>query len=84
MRLRTWNKHTIRSAFLLRVLASSRDWNHCRSCGARMFVKPASGLCPMCFTEGRQREARVTESVSNSLVSETPELPKLSSPVVDR
>jgi len=49
-----------------------------------MFVKPASGLCPMCFTEGRQREARVTESVSNSLVSETPELPKLSSPVVDR
>ena len=84
MRLRTWNKHTIRSALLLRVLARSRDWVHCRSCGARMFVKPESGLCPMCFTEVRQREARVSESVANSLVSETPELPELSNAVVGR
>ncbi len=83
MRLRTWNKHTIRSAFLLRVLASSRDWVHCRSCGARMFVKPESGLCPICFTEVRQREARVTELVANSLVSETPDFPELSKAVVD-
>ena len=74
MRLRNWNNHTIRSAFLVRVLASSRHWNHCRSCGARMFVKPESGLCPMCFTEGHQRTARVTELVANSLASETPEL----------
>ena len=79
MRLRNWNNHTIQSAFLVRVLASSRHWNHCRSCGARMFVKPESGLCPMCFTEGHQRAARVTEMVANSMASETPELPELSS-----
>ncbi len=82
MRLRTWNQHTIRSAFLLRVLAGSRDWDHCRSCGARMFVKPESGLCPICFTEVRQREARVSELVANSLVSETPDFPEPSKAVV--
>jgi hypothetical protein len=77
MRLRTWDHYSIRSAYLVRVLANSRRWNHCRSCGARMFVKPDSGLCPVCFTQEQLQQERVNDLVASSLAAEVADLPEI-------
>ena len=63
MRLRTRKRMVIDSAWLVRALASGRRWHHCAECGARMFVKARSGLCPVCFTRRRDRRKRIERIV---------------------
>ena len=41
--------HCIPSAWIVRGLAKAGTVHACRSCGGRMFVKYASGLCPICW-----------------------------------
>lgn len=55
----------IDNAWLVRVLASSPHTHGCSECDARMFVRAASGLCPVCFTEKRLREEHI-ETVVDS------------------
>ena len=55
---------TIQGSWLVRVLASSRRWHKCEDCGARMFVNPASGCCPPCYTERQQRLDEIGDIVS--------------------
>jgi hypothetical protein len=38
----------IPSTFLIRALARDEDCYNCEHCGARMFVRFESGLCPFC------------------------------------
>ncbi len=56
----------INNAWLVRVLANSRNAHDCGSCGARMFVKGASGLCPVCFTADRQRQQSIESLVEEA------------------
>ncbi len=58
--------NVIHNAWLVRVLANSRDAHQCARCGARMFVKGESGLCPVCFTEARQRKQRIESLVEDA------------------
>ena len=51
----------IHSGFLIQALRRGGAVHHCISCGERMFVKYASGLCPLCYN-GR-RELRLDEPV---------------------
>lgn len=55
---------TIQGSWLVRVLASSRRWHECEDCGARMFVKAASGCCPLCFTERQHRLLEIGDIVA--------------------
>lgn len=41
--------YCIPSAWVVRGLARSGTVHACASCGARMFVRYASGLCPLCW-----------------------------------
>jgi hypothetical protein len=51
----------IHSGFLIRTLRRRGAMHHCVNCGERMFVKYASGLCPLCYN-GR-RELRFSQPV---------------------
>lgn len=44
---------TIPSSFLVRALATRGRRHHCVNCGEVMFVRYASGLCPLCFNGRR-------------------------------
>jgi hypothetical protein len=55
----------IDNAWLVRVLANSPHAHDCSECGARMFVRAESGLCPVCFTDRRLREEQI-ETVVDS------------------
>jgi hypothetical protein len=52
---------TIHNGFLIRALRCGGAVHHCINCGGRMFVKYASGLCPLCYN-GR-RELHLEEPV---------------------
>jgi hypothetical protein len=53
--------HCIPSAWVVRGLAQGGPVHACQSCGARMFVRYASGLCPLCWNgRGPERAALVT------------------------
>jgi rubrerythrin len=64
MPMRSRRSSNIDGAWLVRVLASSRKVHACQECGARMFVKAPSGLCPVCFTRQRLEEERVHQIAS--------------------
>ena len=51
----------IHNGFLIRSLRRRGAVHHCINCGERMFVKYASGLCPLCYN-GR-RKLHFDESV---------------------
>lgn len=63
----------INGAWLVRALASTRKVHACQECGARMFVKAASGLCPVCFTRRRLQEERVHEIAAEEVGSVPPD-----------
>jgi hypothetical protein len=53
--------HCIPSAWIVRGLAQAGTVHTCASCDARMFVRYASGLCPLCWNgRGPARPALVT------------------------
>ena len=52
---------TIHNGFLIQVLRRRGAIHYCVNCGERMFVKYASGLCPLCYN-GR-RELHLDEPV---------------------
>jgi hypothetical protein len=51
----------IHSGFLIQSLRRRGAVHRCINCGGRMFVKYASGLCPLCYNE--RRELRLDEPV---------------------
>jgi rubrerythrin len=51
----------IHSGLLIQALRRGGAVHRCTNCGERMFVKYASGLCPLCYN-GR-RELRLDEPV---------------------
>jgi hypothetical protein len=55
-RLLPRQRATIPSSFLVRALATRGRRHHCANCGEVMFVRYASGLCPLCFN-GRRHVA---------------------------
>ncbi len=58
MRVLAQETMTIHSTWLVRVLKDANQRAHaCEECGSRMFVPSASGLCPVCATRERAREA---------------------------
>lgn len=57
--IRPAHKVTLHSGFLVQALRRGGATHRCINCGGRMFVKYASGLCPLCFN-GR-RELRLKE-----------------------
>jgi len=44
----------IHSGFLIQSLRRRGAVHRCTNCGERMFVKHASGLCPLCYNGRRQ------------------------------
>ena len=46
-------KYLIPSAFVVWSLGRCRNVHHCETCGAKMFVRFASGLCPRCWNADR-------------------------------
>ena len=64
VRLNDKAENTIHAGWLVRVLASSRSWYECSDCGGRMFVKAASGRCPVCFTQAQERRAEIDQIVA--------------------
>jgi len=56
----------ISGAWLVRALASSGRVHSCGHCGARMFVKAPSGLCPVCFTRQSLEAERVHSLAASS------------------
>jgi hypothetical protein len=53
--------HCIPSAWIVRGLAQAGTVYTCRSCNARMFVRYASGLCPLCWNgRGPERTTLMT------------------------
>ena len=48
----------IPSGFLIRALANQGPRFHCSNCGDVMFVRGATGLCPMCFNDRTPSKAR--------------------------
>jgi rubrerythrin len=69
MPMGTRRSSNIHGAWLVRVLAASRKAHACQECGARMFVKAPSGLCPVCFTRRRLEDERVHEIASEQVDS---------------
>jgi hypothetical protein len=59
--IRPPRRATIHSGFLVQTLRRGGAVHRCINCGERMFVKYASGLCPLCYN-GR-RELRLEEPV---------------------
>lgn len=59
--VRPAHRGTIHSGFLIKALRRGGPVHRCVNCGERMFVKYASGLCPLCYN-GR-RELRIEEAV---------------------
>ncbi len=57
--VRPATRATIHSGFLVQALRRGGAPHRCDNCGERMFVKYASGLCPLCYN-GR-RELRLEE-----------------------
>lgn len=57
--VRPATRATIHSGFLVKALRRGGATHRCDNCGGRMFVKYASGLCPLCYN-GR-RELRLEE-----------------------
>ncbi len=49
MRIRRDKLRQISSSRLIRILAEGSGAFGCTRCGARMFVRYASGLCPRCW-----------------------------------
>lgn len=47
----------IPSSFVVRALAHQGPRFHCSNCGDVMFVRGATGLCPMCFNDRKPFEA---------------------------
>lgn len=66
-RLRPRERATIPSSFLVRALANRGHRHHCANCGEVMFVRYASGLCPLCFN------GRRTVTLPEPLVEVPPE-----------
>lgn len=56
MRIRRDKLRQISSSHLIRALAEGTGGFGCSRCGARMFVRYASGLCPRCWN-GVARDA---------------------------
>ncbi len=52
-RIRPTNRATIHCGFLIQALRSDGAVHRCVNCGERMFVKFASGLCPLCYNGRR-------------------------------
>ena len=48
----------IPSSFVVRALAHQGPRFHCANCGDVMFVRGASGLCPMCFNDRKPRRGQ--------------------------
>jgi hypothetical protein len=59
--VRPAHRATIHSGFLVQALRRGGAVHRCDNCGERMFVKYASGLCPLCYN-GR-RELHLEEPV---------------------
>jgi hypothetical protein len=59
--VRPVRRATIHSGFLVQTLRRGGPVYRCVNCGERMFVKYASGLCPLCYN-GR-RALRLEEPV---------------------
>lgn len=59
----------INNAWLVRVLADSPNALACGECGSRMFVKGASGLCPVCFTRQRLLDEQIESIVDDEVGS---------------
>ena len=51
----------IHNGFLIQSLRRRGAVHSCLNCGERMFVKYASGLCPLCYND--RRELRLDEPV---------------------
>jgi hypothetical protein len=69
MRILPRQENTISSAWLVRVLASSRKVERCSACDARMFVSSHDGLCPVCRNTQAQRDGQITRVVEEQLES---------------
>ena len=52
--IRPAHKVTIHSGFLVQALRRGGATHRCINCGGRMFVKYASGLCPLCYNGRRE------------------------------
>ena len=62
--------HCIPSAWIVRGLAQAGTVHSCKSCNARMFVRYASGLCPLCWNgRGPERLARVTQAAAEQALA---------------
>jgi hypothetical protein len=48
----------ISGAILVRILANHASYHRCDRCGEKMFVKYASGLCPLCFNGHEPKQTR--------------------------
>jgi hypothetical protein len=59
-------------AYLIRALGLHGSRYECADCGATMFVRYESGLCPHCFNGQRQKHAH-TESVVREVLLELEE-----------
>jgi rubrerythrin len=57
---------TIQNTWLIRVLAESPYVHQCTSCGARMFVKVSTGLCPICRAHDHRREGELSKLVEDA------------------
>lgn len=66
MRLLRAPRTTIQSAWLIRILAESPHVHQCTSCGARMFVKVSTGLCPVCRSHDEQRQDALARAVDGA------------------
>jgi hypothetical protein len=69
MRILPRPKNTISSAWLVRVLASSRKVQRCSACAARMFVSSNDGLCPVCRRAKTECDGQITALVEEQLES---------------
>jgi len=69
MRIRFRPRHTISSAWLVRVLAHAGDIHACTACGSRMFVASGDGLCPVCRSVDDERDAAIKHIVEEQLES---------------
>jgi hypothetical protein len=52
--IRTRRGAEIHSRFLIQALRRGGAVHRCINCGERMFVKYASGLCPLCYNGRRE------------------------------
>jgi hypothetical protein len=49
------------SSFVVRALVSEGPRFHCGNCGDVMFVRGASGLCPLCFNDRKPWSASLDQ-----------------------